>query len=94
MTTWLVRHQRFNRYFTRPRRAGSTGVERWFRDLTNRNLRRGSFGSVPDLIASIETYLEAHHDDPRPYVWTATAEDILAKVQRARTKLDALVNQN
>ena len=69
-------------------------VERWFRDLTERNLRRGIFGSVPDLITSIETYLEAHNEHPKPYVWTATAEDILAKVQRARTKLNALANQN
>ena len=42
----------------------------------------------PDLIASIETYLEAHNEKPKPYVWTATAEDILAKVHRARAALD------
>ena len=65
-----------------------------FRDLTDKNLRRGIFGSVPELIASIESYLNAHNADPKPYVWTATAESILAKVRRARTKLQQVVNQN
>jgi len=48
---------------------------------------------VPDLIASIEEYLNAHNANPTPYVWTATADSILAKVQRARTKLEQVVNQ-
>jgi len=60
-------------------------VERWFRELTDKNLRRAVFGSVPDLIASIKDYLDAHNSEPQRYVWTATAEQILAKVQRART---------
>ena len=94
VTKWLARHKRFHLHFTPTSSSWLNQVERWFRDLTERNLRRGIFGSVPDLIASIETYLEAHNDDPKPYVWTATAEDILAKVQRARTHLDAPVNQN
>jgi transposase len=91
---WLARHKRFHLHFTPTSSSWLNQVERWFRDLTERNLRRGIFGSVPDLIASIQTYLKAHNNDPTPYVWTATAEDILAKVQRARTKLDALVSQN
>ena len=91
---WLARHQRFHLHFIPTSSSWLNQVERWFRDLTERNLRRGIFGSVPDLITSIETYLEAHNDDPKPYVWTATAEDILTKVQRARTHLDAPVNQN
>jgi len=70
-----------------------TDPERWFRELTDKNLRRGIFPSVPDLIESIEEYLNAHNADPKPYVWTATAESILAKVQRARTKLQHVVNQ-
>jgi hypothetical protein len=69
-----------------------TGHERWFRDLTDKNLRRGIFGSVPELIASIEEYLSAYNDDPKPYIWTATAESILAKVQRARAALDQRVS--
>jgi len=59
-------------------------IERWFRELPDKNLRRGVFASVPELIASIGDYLNAHNADRKPYVWTATAEKILAKVQRAR----------
>jgi hypothetical protein len=55
---------------------------------------RGIFASVPDLIANIEHYLAVYNDEPKPYRWTATAESILAKIQRARTSLDQAVNQN
>jgi len=91
---WLNRHKRFHLHFTPTSSSWLNQVERWFRDLTDKNLRRGVFGSVPDLIASIEEYLNAHNADPTPYVWTATAESILAKVQRARTKLEQVVSQN
>jgi transposase len=89
---WLKRHKRFHLHFTPTSSSWLNQVERWFRDLTEKNLRRGIFASVPDLIASIEAYLNAHNADPKPYVWTATAESILAKVQRARTKLQQLVS--
>ncbi|WP_459986899.1 transposase, partial [Nocardioides sp. AN3] len=89
---WLKGHKRFHLHFTPTSSSWLNQVERWFRDLTEKNLRRGIFGSVPDLIASIETYLEANNEDPKPYVWTATAEDILAKVARARTALNQVVN--
>jgi transposase len=91
---WLKRHKRFHLHFTPTSSSWLNQVERWFRDLTEKNLRRGIFGSVPDLVASIQAYLNAHNADPTPYVWTATAESILAKVQRARTKLQQVVNQN
>jgi hypothetical protein len=68
-------------------------VERWFRELTDKALRRGVFHSVPDLITAIQAYLDAHNDEPKPFVWTATAEDILAKVARGRVALQA-VTQN
>ena len=90
---WLARHKRFHLHFTPTSSSWLNQVERWFRDLEDKNLRRGIFGSVPDLIASIEEYLEATNDNPKPYVWTATAESILAKVERARTRLDQLVSQ-
>ncbi|ORB38458.1 IS630 family transposase [Mycobacterium persicum] len=91
---WLNRHKRFHLHFTPTSSSWLNQVERWFRDLTDKNLRRGVFASVPDLIASIEQYLNAHNADPTPYVWTATSESILAKVQRARTKLEQVVSQN
>ncbi len=52
------------------------------------NLRRGIFASVPDLTASIQSYIDTNNADPKPYVWTATAESILAKVARARTAIN------
>ena len=59
-----------------------------FRELTDKALRRGVFHSVPDLVASIQEYIDAHNNDPRPHVWTATAESILAKVARGRITLE------
>ena len=88
---WLKRHKRFHLLFSPTSSSWLNQVEHWFRDLTDKNLRRGSFSSVPDLIASIQAYLAASNDDPKPYIWTATAESILAKVQRARTTLERVV---
>jgi len=89
---WLAKHPRFHLHFTPTSSSWLNLVERWFRELTNKALRRGVFHSVPDLIAKIEEYLAAHNDDPKPFVWTATADDILAKVARGRVALQA-VNQ-
>lgn len=89
---WLTQHQRFHLHFTPTSSSWLNQVERWFRDLTEKNIRRGVFGSVDDLIASIEDYLAVHNRDPKPYLWTATAESILAKVQRARSTLEQLVS--
>lgn len=84
---WLANHKRFHLHFTPTSSSWLNQVERWFRDLTEKNLRRGIFRSVPDLIDSIEAYIDASNEDPKPYVWTATAESILEKVARARTTL-------
>jgi transposase len=89
---WLKRHKRFHLHFTPTSSSWLNQVERWFRDLTEKNLRRGIFGSVPELVTSIEDYLEANNANPKPYIWTATAESILAKVARARTTLDQVVS--
>jgi hypothetical protein len=67
-------------------------VERLFRDLADRALRRGVFESVDDLVAAIHRYLDAHNEDPRPFVWTAKATDILEKVKRARATLDEITS--
>ena len=91
--TWLDRHQRFHLHFTPTSSSWLNLVERWFRELTNKALRRGSFNSVPDLITAIEEYLDAHNHDPKPFVWTATAESILEKVRRGRVTLEQVVTQ-
>ena len=84
---WLAKHPRFHLHFTPTSSSWLNQVERWFRDLTDKALRRSAFASVPDLIAAIQEYIDAHNNDPKPYVWTATAESILAKVARARATL-------
>ena len=89
---WLDAHPRFHMHFTPTSSSWLNLVERWFRELTDKALRRGVFHSVPDLIAKIEAYLAAHNDQPKPFLWTATADDILTKVARGRVALQA-VNQ-
>ena len=89
---WLAKHPRFHLHFTPTSSSWLNLVERWFRNLTDKAIRRGVFKSVPDLIAAIEEYLSASNDDPKPFVWTATAEDILAKVRRGRVTLNELAS--
>jgi hypothetical protein len=91
---WLSKHKRFHLHFTPTSSSWLNLVERWFRELTDKNLRRGSFNSVPDLIASIEEFMAAHNDEPKPFVWTATAESIPAKIHRGRVALQQVVNQS
>lgn len=71
---WLEKHPRFHLHFTSTSSSWLNLVERWFRELTDKALRRGAFHSVPDLIAAIESYLAAHNDEPKPLVWTATSK--------------------
>ena len=85
---WLDKHPRFHLHFTPTSSSWLNLVERWFRELTDKALRRGVFRSVPDLIASIQEYIDAHNENPRPYVWTATTGSILAKVARGRIALE------
>jgi transposase len=87
---WLEKHPRFHLHFTPTSSSWLNMVERWFRELDDKAIRRGVFGSVPSLIAAIEEYLEANNDDPKGFVWTATAEQILEKVQRGRIALDQI----
>ena len=87
VVAWLAKHPRFRLHFTPTSSSWLNLVERWFRELTDKALRRGVFHSVPDLITAIEAYLTAHNDEPKPFIWTAPADDILAKVARGRVTL-------
>src|SRR6476620_10092563 len=89
---WLESHPRFHLHFTPTSSSWLNLVERFFRELTDKALRRGVFLSVPDLIAKIEEYLNAHNAKGTTFIWTATAEQILVKVARGRVAL-AKVNQ-
>jgi hypothetical protein len=67
-------------------------VLRWFKELTDRRLRRGVFTNVPQLEAAITTWSDHWNDDPKPFIWHATAADIIEKVQRGRATLNRQIN--
>ena len=85
---WLKRHPRFHQHFVPTSSSWLNLVERWFRDLTDKRIRRGVFRSVGELITAIEAYIKNHNSNPKPFVWTAKAEDIIAKYRRAKAVLD------
>ena len=85
---WLAAHTRFHLHFTPTSSSWLNLVERWFRELTTKRIRRGVFRSVPDLVATIYAYIALNNADPRPFVWTASVEAILAKVMRCRAILE------
>jgi transposase len=85
---WLARHPRFHVYFTPTSSSWLNMVERFFRDLTENRIRRGIFHDVEELIMAIGEYIDKHNENPKPFIWTAKASDILEKVKRARLALD------
>jgi transposase len=94
VNNWLAKHPRFHLHFIPTSSSWANMVERFFGELTDKAIRRGVFHSVPDLIAAIERYLETHNENPEPFVWTATAEQILEKIRRGRLALNQLATQN
>lgn len=87
---WLAKHPRFHLHFTPTSASWLNLVERWFRELTTKRIRRGIFRSVPDLIAAIEEYIAVHNAHPKPFVWTKSAEAILEKVGRCKAIFETL----
>jgi transposase len=85
---WLGRHPRFHMHFIPTSSSWLNMVERWFREITTKRIRRGSFRSVEQLEAAIQAFIETHNDDPKPFVWTADLKDILPKIARAHDALD------
>jgi transposase len=85
---WLERHPRFHMHFTPTSSSWLNMVERFFRDLTEKRIRRGVFRDVQDLITAIGGYIDHYNSHPKPFIWTAKASDILEKVKRARRTLD------
>lgn len=86
---WLKRHRRFHLHFTPTSASWTNQVERFFALITEDAIRRGVFRSVADLTATIESYLENHNANPKPFIWTAEAPDILEKVARGRQVLES-----
>ncbi|HLJ44969.1 MAG TPA: IS630 family transposase [Bryobacteraceae bacterium] len=84
---WLKRHPRIHMHFTPTSSSWLNMVERFFRDLTEKRIRRGVFRDVEELIMAILEYTDHHNEAPKSFIWTAKASDILEKVKRARTTL-------
>ncbi len=84
---WQKRNPRFHVHFTPTSASWLNMVERFFRDLSEQRLRRGVFHSVPELVQAVENYVDGHNQNPKPFIWTAKASDILEKIRRARKKL-------
>jgi transposase len=87
---WAKRNPRFHFHFTPTSASWLNMVERFFRDLTDKAIKRGSFYNVNDLIGAITEYINKYNQNPKPFIWTASAKDILAKVKRARSALNKL----
>lgn len=89
---WLAHkdRRRWHLHFTPTSSSWLNLIERWFKELTDKRLRRGAFTSVPDLIAAITQWTEHWNTDPKPFIWHATATDIMEKVKRGRATLNQI----
>jgi transposase len=87
---WLAKHSRFKLHFTPTSASWLNLVERFFAEITTKRIRRGVFRSVADLEEAIQDYLDRHNADPKPFVWTKTAEVVLDKERRALDRLEAI----
>jgi transposase len=90
VTTWLERHPRFHLHFTPTSSSWLNMVERWFRELTVKRLRRGSFDNVPVLKKAIADYIVTSNQNPHIFVWTASVESIMRKIAKCKEACDAL----
>jgi transposase len=87
---WLIKHPRFKPHFIPTSSSWLNLVERWFAELTQKAVRRGTFRSVPDLQKAIQEFTDAWNDTPRPFVWTASVESIMNKIEKCRNTLEEI----
>jgi len=87
---WLARHPRWTFHFTPTSASWLNAVEGFFAKLTRRRLKRGVFRSVDDLKAAIERFVAETNDDPKPFVWTAKPNRVLAAVKRGKQALESI----
>ena len=87
---WLCRHPRFVFHFTPTSCSWLNAVETFFAALTKRRLRRGVFGSIVELQAAIKRYIAEHNTAPKPFVWTADPERVLAAIKRGKQALESI----
>ena len=88
--SWMRRHPRFHIHFIPTSSSWLNLVERWFREITDKRIRRGSFHNVAELIAAIEDYLKCHNQNPRVFVWKASADSIMTKIAKCKEALGTL----
>jgi transposase len=91
--SWVKRNPRFHVHFIPTSSSWLNLVERWFRNLTEERIRRGTFRSVKELEVAINGYIDQHNQAPQPFVWTATPERIVEKFRRARATLDKMQSE-
>lgn len=84
---WIGRHPRFHIHFIPTSSSWLNLVERWFREITDKRIRRGSFHNVAELIAAIEDYLKCHNQNPRVFTWKASADSIMTKIAKCKEAL-------
>jgi transposase len=87
---WLKKHRRFTFHYTPTSSSWLNLIERWFREITDKRIRRGSFRSVAELIEAIDAYLTQNNLQPKPFVWTASVQQILEKVGRCKAISETL----
>src|SRR5262249_37106131 len=92
INAWLLRHPRFHLHFIPTSSSWLNLVERWFGEVTTRKIRRGSHRSVAELEADINAWIKQWNDDPRPYVWVKTAEQILESIAAYCQRLIPTIN--
>lgn len=90
---WLAKHPRFHMHFVPTSSSWLNIVERWFRDITTKRIRRDSFRSVEALEQAIHDYIASYNQDPKPLVWTADLKELLPKIVRAHQAMDMVTNQ-
>jgi len=81
---WIERHKRFHLHFIPTSSSWLNLVERWFGEITRKQIRRGVFKSVKELIEAIETYVKTNNQNPKPFVWTKRVDEILEKVNHCK----------
>ena len=87
---WLANHPRFKLHFTPTSASWTNLVERWFRELTEKAIRRGTFISVEDLQIAIENFMVTYNEDAKPFIWTASVQTIMAKLQKVKAIYETL----
>lgn len=88
--SWLKRHPRFHLHFIPTSSSWLNMVERWFREITDKRIRRGSFKNVPSLVTAIKQYIDTHNQNPKVFIWSASAERIMSKIAKCKEALETL----